>query len=98
MKIQNEESVVNLKSLQETPQDKVGKNGQNNTKPEGDNVQLSARAQEFNRIKDVLGNVPDVRQERVDELNKQVAEGSYKSDPAKASENIVTDSLVDLLA
>jgi negative regulator of flagellin synthesis FlgM len=42
-----------------------------------DKVELSASARDHKRVRDALGSVSDVRQDRVESLKKSVAEGTY---------------------
>ena len=98
MKIQNDPSVVKHSTLQKATSDAKTAKAQENTSVSGDNVQLSARALECNRIKEILEQVPDVRQEKVEQLNRQVADGSYKPDTEKTAEKLIKESLIDLLA
>ena len=98
MKVDNEESVVNIRSLQKSPQDKpVTKKPPENTGSEGDQVQLSAKAKEFQRIKDVLDKIPDARDEKVAQVRDSIDKGTYKADTKKTSENLIQESLIDLL-
>ena len=97
MKIQNEESVKNLSSLLKTTSEKEAKT-KTLKETEGDKVQLSPRAKEFQRIKDVLETVPEIREEKVAELTQSVKKGNYNPDTKKTAENLIKESLIDLLA
>lgn len=54
------------------------------------NAEISSRAKEFGRAKSVASSAPDVREEKIAELKKRIAEGRYKVDS-----NAVADRLVD---
>ncbi|MCP4716014.1 MAG: flagellar biosynthesis anti-sigma factor FlgM [Deltaproteobacteria bacterium] len=98
MKIESNESVNNLKSLHQSQKEQETARKTGVEQPaEGDQVQLSPRAQEFQRIKEVLEMSPEVREEKVAEIAKQIDEGTYVSDSSKAAENLVTESLIDVL-
>lgn len=49
------------------------------TRPErGDEVRLSREAQEVLNLKEKVGQASDVRQERIDELRRQIEAGTYR--------------------
>ena len=99
MKIENEESVKNLSSLLKSSAEKEAKTKTvKETEKSDDQVQLSPRAMEFQRIKDVLETVPEVREEKVAELTESIKKGAYKPDTQKTAENLIKESLIDLLA
>ncbi len=41
--------------------------------------------------------MPEYRKEKVAEIKDAVEKGNYNSDHMKAAENLITDSLIDLL-
>ena len=99
MKIQNEESVVNLNSVQKEIAEKEAlTKSPEKTGSEGDKVQLSPRAREFQRIKDVLETAPDVRESKVAAVSESIEKGSFKADSKKVAENIINESILDLFA
>lgn len=99
MKIQNEESVKHLSSLLKGATEKeASTKAPKETETEGDKVQLSPRAKEFQRIKDALETVPEIREEKVAELKESVKKGTYNPDTKKTAENLIKESLIDLLA
>jgi len=99
MKIQNEESVVNLNSVQKKLAEKeTVTRSPEKVSGEGDKVQLSPRAREFQRIKDALETAPDVRESKVAGISESIEKGSYKADSNKMAENIINESILDLLA
>ncbi|MFC1591864.1 flagellar biosynthesis anti-sigma factor FlgM [Thermodesulfobacteriota bacterium] len=98
MKIDNEESVTNLRSLQKTAADKpVTKKNPENNRSHGDQVQLSAKARDFQRIKDALESAPETRDEKVVELKASIEKGTYKPDSQQTSSKLIQESLIDLL-
>ncbi len=68
------------------------------TEPTSDNVQLSSRAKDFQRIKDLVKSTPESRDEKVAEIKEQLNNGTYKTDTGKAAENMINSSLLDLFA
>ena len=99
MKIQNEESVVNLNSVQKKlPEKETVTKSPEKVSGEGDKVQLSPGAREFQRIKDALETAPDVRESKVAGISESIEKGSYKADSSKIAESIINESILDLFA
>lgn len=42
-----------------------------------DSVQLSSQTQEFARIRELVDATPDIRQDRVEQLRREIAAGTY---------------------
>jgi negative regulator of flagellin synthesis FlgM len=61
-------------------------------------VSLSSRARDVQQIKKAVDELPDVRQERVEALKKQIEQGNYKVDGEKVAQKMVGESLLDILA
>ena len=68
-----------------------------NATPE-EKVNLSAAARDIQKIKKIIEGLPDVRTEKVQALQKQVEQGTYKVDSDKIAEKMVGESLLDNLA
>jgi flagellar biosynthesis anti-sigma factor FlgM len=98
MKIHSDEPVVNLNAPQLSSQEAKASKEQEPKSTVCDCVQLSARAQEFNRIKELVDRTPDVRQESVDRLRGAIQNGDYKPDSQKTSDALIRESLLDLFA
>jgi len=62
-----------------------------------DNVVLSPEAKEIQEAKRVLDSLPDVREEKVREIKRQVENGTYRIEEKKIAAKIVRDSLLDEL-
>lgn len=60
-------------------------------------VDLSSKAKEIQQIKQIVENTPDVRIDKVEELKRQIESGIYQSDTDKIAENIMKDSLIDII-
>lgn len=61
-------------------------------------VDLSAKAKEIQKIRKMLDGIPEVREEKVQALKNQIAQGSYRIDTDKIAERMVEDSLIDIIA
>lgn len=61
----------------------------------GDRVQLSPKAKEMQEAKRILGAIPDIREEKVAQIRKEIAEGTYQINSQKIAEKMVTESLVN---
>jgi negative regulator of flagellin synthesis FlgM len=56
-------------------------------------TEISGRAREMAKAKDVATTAPDVREEKIQELRRRMAEGKYKVDPNALADKIVDDHL-----
>ena len=54
---------------------------------------ISSRGKEFARAKEVAANAPDVREEKVAELKRRIAEGKYKVDANAVADKLVNEHL-----
>ena len=61
----------------ELPRDKRGLSEAIPAKSDEDDVQVSAKAQEFLRVKKLVDSLPDVRIDRINELAKAIDAGTY---------------------
>jgi flagellar biosynthesis anti-sigma factor FlgM len=61
-------------------------------------VDLSAEAKDFQRIRQIVDQTPDVRQEQVQELKDQIKSGNYKVDSGKVAARMLGESLIDTIA
>lgn len=61
-------------------------------------VNLSSKAKDIQRIKQMLDQLPDVRENKIAELKQKIESGAYRVDAAKIAEKMVTESLIDLFA
>ena len=50
---------------------------------------MSADALLFSRMKDQLRSLPEIREDRVEELRKKLLEGQYFVDPEEVSDKLV---------
>jgi len=69
------------------------------TRPDGqgvrgaDNVQISARARELVEAQQAAKAIPDVREDKVDEVKKQVETGTYRVEGKRIALNMINESL-----
>jgi len=100
MKIVNDVAAMKNESLQNAQKASEEAKERSVTKTEAlsDNVQLSSRAKDFQRIKDLVKTAPESRDEKVAEIKEQLNNGTYKADINKTAENMVNESLLDLFA
>jgi negative regulator of flagellin synthesis FlgM len=61
-------------------------------------VDLSAEAKDFQRIRQMLDKVPDVREGKVQELKDRIESGNYKVDSGKVAARMLGESLIDTIA
>ena len=61
-------------------------------------ISLSIEAKDIQRIKQILDQAPDIREEKVLELKNMIDRGTYRVNPAKIAEKIVGESLINLFA
>lgn len=61
-------------------------------------VDLSSRAKEVQRITKVLEQLPDIREGKVQELKRQIDNGTYAVDSDKVAAKMVGESLMDLIS
>lgn len=60
-----------------------------------DNVFISSRGRELNRVKKMLESVPEVRQDMVVRLRNDIQGGNYKVDAGKVAERMIERALRD---
>ena len=61
-------------------------------------VDLSTRAKDIHLAKKVLESLPDVREEKVQELKDRIEKGLYNVDSGKIADKMVGESLLDIFA
>jgi len=61
-------------------------------------VDLSAKAKELQRIRQVLDQIPDVREGKIQELKDRIASGNYAVESEKVAAKMVGESLIDMIA
>ncbi len=61
-------------------------------------VNLSTTARDVQRIKSEIEKLPEVREEKIQELQAQIDKGTYSADVEKIAEKMVGESLLDNLS
>jgi flagellar biosynthesis anti-sigma factor FlgM len=59
-----------------------------------DEANFSPFAKELGRIMSELERVPEVRQDKINDFRKQIAEGTYNPDPAKVARSLLIAGLL----
>lgn len=65
--------------------------------PQGDTLTLSSQAQEIQRLRQFLDQVPDVRDDRIKPLAESVASGKYQVEADKVADQVIARMLGDKL-
>jgi negative regulator of flagellin synthesis FlgM len=61
-------------------------------------VNLSTRAKDIQQIRQILDQTPDIREDKVLELKRQIDSESYRINAEKIAEKMVGESFIDLFA
>ncbi|HMA60796.1 MAG TPA: flagellar biosynthesis anti-sigma factor FlgM [Halanaerobiales bacterium] len=91
MKINNNDINMNkiMKAYQNMNQNKNKQVEQK--KRTSDQVNISKEAKDIKKMQKSLQEKPDIRRKKVEEIKKQVSNGTYKVNPEKIAEKIVSD-------
>ncbi len=65
----------------------------NKTESERDKVSLSGKAKEISQLKGLIGEIPDIRRDKVDALRKSIDTGTYNFDSLAIARNIIEEEL-----
>lgn len=81
--------------IQDTDKDKnVGKkDGSQKTESEKDKVSLSEQSKAITDLKGLIDEVPDIRRDKVDALQKAIDAGSYNFDSMKIAERFLAEEM-----
>lgn len=60
-----------------------------------DSVKLSKEALELQKANEKLKEIPDVNEDKVNELKNRIENGSYKIDSEKTADNMIRESIVN---
>lgn len=64
----------------------------------GEKVELSNNVKDLQYIKKAVDELPDVREDKVLDLKKQIQEGTYNVNGEKIAEKMLGESLLDIFA
>lgn len=102
MKIDDSQLIEGLKQVTQGQQvqrsnQKQGtrKAARENNQSETDNVNLSSKARQYQKIKKAAMEAPDIRREKVDSIRKEIEAGTYNVRGEKVAARIVQESLID---
>ena len=62
-----------------------------------DNVNLSSKARQYQKVKKAVMEAPDIRQEKVEHIRSLIAAGTYNVRGEEVAAKIIQDSLIDTL-
>ncbi|MBW2184397.1 MAG: flagellar biosynthesis anti-sigma factor FlgM [Deltaproteobacteria bacterium] len=82
--VSNNQKVTPLK-------ENTNKNGQLS----GEKVKLSEKAGYLNKIREIIQNTPDIREEKVSFLRKKIAAGSYNVSGQEIAEKMLNEFLLE---
>lgn len=66
--------------------------------PPEEKVDLSTQAKDIQLAKKVLDSLPEIREEKVQELKDRIEKGLYNVDSGKIADKMVGESLLDIFA
>ncbi|MBN1613663.1 MAG: flagellar biosynthesis anti-sigma factor FlgM [Deltaproteobacteria bacterium] len=61
-------------------------------------VDLSTKAKDIQNLKSAVANLPDVREEKVQELRNRIESGKYNVSGEEIAEKMVGEALLDIFA
>jgi negative regulator of flagellin synthesis FlgM len=61
-------------------------------------VDLSTKAKDLVQIKSAVAQLPEIREEKVQELRTQIEKGVYNINSGKIAEKMIGESLIDIFA
>ena len=91
------ETLLRIRSQKVQSDKHAGKDPDVTVRRGTDALSISPRAQEIQKLIEVIRSLPDERAERVEALAKAVADGTYKVDAREIAEKILGRTLADRL-
>lgn len=99
MKVSNtNETTANLVDTYRTADNIKKETKTGGTFPQNEKIELSSDVKDFNQIKKAVDNIPDIREDKVQQIKKQINEGTYNVSGEKIAEKMVSESLLDIFA
>jgi negative regulator of flagellin synthesis FlgM len=92
MKITDDQTVANIKTLTAKPVEKPHPPAIS-SKNRRDRVTLSPRARELRDAQQALASIPDVREDRVEEIKIRIEDGSYRIDSKAIATKMIRETL-----
>ncbi|HEY3347817.1 MAG TPA: flagellar biosynthesis anti-sigma factor FlgM [Nitrospirota bacterium] len=62
-----------------------------------DEVRVSDKARDIARIREVLGEAPEMRLDKLADIKRRIDDGSYSIDPNKVADSMIKDALMNLI-
>jgi negative regulator of flagellin synthesis FlgM len=63
--------------------------------PDSDRLDLSVRSREISHLNDLIQSTPDIRQDKVDQIRRELEGGTYSVKAEKIAEKIIGGNLLD---
>lgn len=60
-------------------------------------VNLSAAARDIQKLRSVIAELPDIREEKVQDLKSRIETGNYNVSGEQIAEKMVSESLIDII-
>jgi negative regulator of flagellin synthesis FlgM len=99
MKITDAKEAASQAIQQYTVSKSVKQESRNNAvPPQGEKVELSGNVKDMQNIKKAIDELPDVREDKVLGLKKQIQEGTYNINGEKIAGKMLGESLLDIFA
>ncbi len=90
MKINNND--INMNKIMKAYQNMNKQQNKNvESDKKADKVKISKEAKNIKKMQKALKEQPEIRQEKVDKIKQQVSNGTYKVNPEKIAEKIISD-------
>lgn len=83
---------------EQTKVTKVGKPQNAGPVQKNDEVILSSQAQGFGQILNSIKNLPDVREDKVQEISQRIAAGTYQTDSRDIADKMISRVIADRLS
>ena len=99
MKIESEQSLVNLeayvKNAQNSEEVKLSHRQEPEKSTPTESVKLSHTARDLQKVREVLEATPDIREDKVGQFKKEIEAGKYSIKGDMIAEKMVVESLID---
>jgi negative regulator of flagellin synthesis FlgM len=66
--------------------------------PPEEKVDLSTRSKELLQIKNAISQLPEIREDKIQELKTQIEKGTYNINGGQIAEKMVGESLIDIFS
>jgi negative regulator of flagellin synthesis FlgM len=89
--------IVSKNDMQElkSPQQSELTPKSNGVQPDSDRLELSARSRDISHLNELIQSTPDIREDKVASIRRQLENGTYNVKAEKIAEKILSDNLLD---